>query len=134
MSDTEWLTPGSIGAVGLALLGFGRWVATLWQADRKEERIDRKEERAAARAESERMVGALLEQARSNAILTSKLDAIGTQVFETTSGIHDTPNLTDSQRGVGRRVRTAPMGYPVSSRESQGIRIPRRGSHHDGED
>lgn len=125
------------GGGGGALL---RWVVLEWAKVRREAIV-------ADREDNTRMVEALIAQAASNATLcekldglSSKLDAIGTQVWDSVSGVHNAPPLTDSQRRVRGldqrerdRVRTEPLGVRVaqSPRESQGVRIARRGSHHD---
>jgi len=150
-AGAAWITPSVVTACVGAVIAFGRWLARLWEGERKAARdaaavaaatataaaiaaAARREAfeasiAAAARADNDRSVAALLESARSNAqlagkidTLTDKLDTLGSQVFESISKV-DTPIMeAGSQRH--RRARTAPMGYPTT-------RDPRPGSHHD---
>jgi len=133
MTDTELATLAT--AAGGALVAFCRWAVRLWATVRREA-IDaakaaaaRREAfeagvAAAQRADNERMVEALLEQARSNTALAGavvgKLDQLATKL-DTLVDWRDRQPPLDEDELRRRRARTAPNG----------VRMPRPGTNHD---
>lgn len=104
-----------ITAAGGAIAGGLRWALRLWATVRRETS-------AAQRADNERMIDALLQQARSNAALGGKIDELTTKLDTLVAWRDRTPveAITDETSGR-RRVQTPPRGY----------RPPRPGDHND---
>lgn len=125
MTDAELAL---LTAAGGTLAALGRWAVGLWAAVRREDIMATKETAALQRAESGRMVEALLEQARSNATLAGKLEGLAAKLDmlldwpreRTPVEGHCDADL-ESERTAERRRRTAPRGY----------RPPRPGEHDD---
>lgn len=133
-------------AAGGGLVAFCRWAVRLWAAVRREgieaaiKAAARREAfeaatAAAARADNERMVDALLEQARSNAALAGeharsttqlvgKLDQLATKLDTLVDWRDRTPAPIDDEEARRRSRRTAPNGIRALSRP---------GTNHDDE-
>jgi len=134
MTDGEIVTAiiGAGGAIGTGVLTLGRWLGGIWRDIRREEIAAANANASAQRAESSRMVDAMLEQARSNATLAAahgqlagKIDGLSHQLdslVERTPVDFEVPPTKPLGRVAGdRRARTNPQGY----------RPPRPGEHDD---
>lgn len=117
MTEAELVT--LVTAAGTAAAAGLRWAVRLWAAVRREAIAASKEAAAQQRADNERMIEALLAQARSNAELAGKLDQLATKLDTIVEWRERTP--TDFEEPPSRRARTNPHGY----------RPPRPGGHHD---
>lgn len=115
MTEAELVT--LITGAGAAIVTFVRWAVRLWAAVRREAIAAGREVSAQQRADNERMIEALLAQARSNAELAGKLD----QLADKLDGLWRDRPAPDFEDPPSRRARTNPHGY----------RPPRPGGHHD---
>lgn len=121
MTDGEIATAvaGVLTAAGGSVLGLGRWLGGVWRDIRREEIAAAKESAAAQRAQTDRMVDAMVESSRASATLSGKVDALGDRIahlFE----LYAEPTSTKTT-GRFRRERTNPQGFRPS----------RPGDHHD---
>lgn len=122
-------------AAGGTIVAFARWAVGLWATVRREGIEAAKLAAAQTSADSERMVQALIEQARSNAELAGKLEALSDKL-DTLLGLRErtpvelpraAPNgefgaeRPPSDRGRRRAAGERPSGY----------RPPRPGEHDD---
>lgn len=114
MTDGELTALITAGVGGFA--GFCRWAIRLWATVRREGIVAAKEAAAHQRADSERMVSALLEQVKSNAMLAGKLDQLSEKIELLVEWRDRTPiempAPTDEHPSERRRrMRTVPQGH-----------------------
>jgi len=84
MTDTEFgAIIAAIGALGAGLLELLRRALRVWSQLRREELEIRKEDAVRRREDNERSIDALVEQAKSNAQLVERLDALSEKVYAT---------------------------------------------------
>lgn len=116
-----------VTTAGGGLAWFMRWAVALWATVRREEVEASKAIAAERRAEGERMIEALLAQARSNAELGGKLDKLTLKIDTLVEWRERTPvegvpiprddaftsDRPSSERDVRRRLRTVPQGHRV---------------------
>lgn len=122
MSDVAMI--GLLGTAGTALIAFLRWAVALWATVRREDISASKETAKLQREEGARMIDALLAQARSNAELGGKIEALGSKIETLVTWRDRTPvpvDMDEIDRPPSQRSRTNPRGY----------RPPRPGEHDD---
>jgi hypothetical protein len=71
---------GAAGAVLTAIGAFARWALQLWAQVRREGIVAAQAESAHQREDNDRMINALLEQARSNTQLAGKLELVASKL------------------------------------------------------
>jgi hypothetical protein len=117
MTEAELVT--LITAAGAAIAGGARWALRLWATVRREAIAAAKEASAAQRADNERMIQALLEQARSNAQLAGRIDQLTTKLDTLVEWRDRTPvegYPAVDEHPSERRNRTNPHGYRPPAR------------------
>jgi hypothetical protein len=114
MTESEIAGLITLGAGGVA--AFARWALRLWATVRREGIASAKENSAAQRADNERMIEALVEQARSNAALAAAHADLATSVerlsqrldrLEVRGTYDEWAERTPTERLRDRQVRTA---------------------------
>jgi hypothetical protein len=128
VNDTQIivLALGALGSAGTAIVVFLRWAVTQWTTVRREDIEATKATAAAQRAESGRMVDALLAQATSNAVLGGRIEASNALLtgklgelalrLDTVLDSRDFDDRRDERRSPSetrRRLRTVPHGHRI---------------------